>query len=62
MYFYIVPEAYEFQYLVSDGNDLYMERYTPDETRPLEEIIREFITGIKDMGLLEIYKEKWLAK
>ena len=26
-YFYIVPEAHEFKYLVSDGKDLYIEQY-----------------------------------
>ena len=62
MYFYLVPEAYEFQYLVSDGNDLYTERYTPEMARPLAEIIREFVAGITEMGLLKTYKEKWAAK
>lgn len=62
MYFYICPEAYEFQYLVSDGNDLYVEKYRPGEVRPLEETIREFIRGLKDMGLHELYTERWAAK
>lgn len=60
-YFYLVPEAREFQYLVSDGEDLYIERYTPQESRPLSSIIREFIPSITRMGLLELYKEHWEA-
>lgn len=62
MYFYIVPEAREFVYLVSDGSDLYTERYTPDTSRPISDIIGEFILSITSMGLLDTYKEKWLAK
>lgn len=61
-YFYIVPEAYEFQYLVSDGQDLYVEKYRPEECRPISEIIEEFIVSIEAMGLLPLYKEKWAAK
>lgn len=61
MYFYLVPEAYEFQYLVSDGQDLYREVYRPDECRFIGDIIAEFIQSITEMGLLELYKEKWAA-
>lgn len=61
MYFYLVPEAHEFQYLVSDGEDLYKERYTPEETRPISTFISEFIDSITSMGLLDLYKEKWEA-
>lgn len=60
-YFYMVPEAYEFNYLVSDGTDLYKETYTPANTRPIADIISEFIRSIDGMGLLDLYKEKWLA-
>ena len=62
MYFYLCPEAYEFRYLVSDGEDLYIERYTPEETRPISAFIAEFIDSITGMGLLDLYKEKWEAK
>lgn len=61
-YFYMVPEAYEFNYLVSDGTDLYKETYTPANTRPIADIISEFIRSIDGMGLLALYKEKWLAR
>ncbi len=62
MYFYLVPEAYEFRYLVSDGQDLYKEEYHPAECRDIRDIISEFIQSITEMGLLPLYKEKWLAK
>jgi hypothetical protein len=61
-YFYLVPEAYRFTYLVSDGNDLYTEIYTPEMTRPIADIITEFISFLRDMNLLEVYKAKWESK
>lgn len=61
-YLYLVPEAHEFQYLVSDGTDLYREVYPREETRSIADIISEFITSIEAMGLLDIYLEKWVAK
>ncbi len=62
MYFYLVPEAYEFQYLVSDGQDIYTEIYTPAECRSIRDIITEFIQSVTEIGLLPLYKENWLAK
>ena len=58
-YLYIVPEAREFQYLVSDGEDLYVERYTRQEARHIGDILGEFIPSITDMGLLDCFKENW---
>lgn len=60
-YFYIEPDAYEFQYLVSDGQDLYVEKYTPSITRPFPEISEEFLAYLDAMNLLDTYKEKWTA-
>lgn len=60
-YFYMVPEAKAFQYLLSDGSDLYVENYWRTECRPAEEIIGDFISSITGMGLLNLYKEKWQA-
>lgn len=58
-YFYLVPEAFEFQYLVSDGKDLYIEKYSREESRHISEFIAEFINSITQLGLLDIYKEHW---
>lgn len=60
-YFYLVPEAREFQYLVSDGEDVYIERYSREQTRHIREIIGAFIDSITGQGLLSLYKEKWLT-
>lgn len=61
-YFYLVPEAFEFQYLVSDGKDLYIEKYSREESRHISEFIAEFINSITQLGLLDIYKEHWKAE
>lgn len=61
-YFYCVPEAREFVYLVSDGSDLYLERYTPEESRTAAEIIEDFITAMQTLNLLDTYKQFWAAK
>lgn len=60
-YFYIVPEATEFRYLVSDGEDLYQEVYTREDTRFIGDIIAEFISSLESMDLLDRYKQHWVA-
>lgn len=60
-YFYLVPEATEFRYLVSDGEDLYQEVYHREDTPDIKEIIEKFISWLKVMGLLERYKAHWVA-
>ncbi len=61
-YFYIVPEAREFQYLVSDGEDVYIETYLREQSRHIGAFIHDFLDSIKGMGLLDLYKEKWVLK
>ena len=61
-YFYLVPSAYRFDYVVSDGEDIYIESYTPGNTRPFADIVDEFIRSLEDMGLLEEYKAHWQTK
>ena len=61
-YFFIEPDAREFQYLVSDGVDLYTETYTRANSRPFKEIVEEFLTSLDAMNLLGVYKEKWAAR
>lgn len=61
-YFHLVPEALDFKYLLSDGEDVYEETYLREQTRPAADIISEFIRSITDMGLLPLYQEKWIAR
>ena len=58
-YLYLVPESRDFTYFISDGNYVYRERYTPDETPPIEYYIHNFLQFVKLHGLYEVYKEKW---
>lgn len=60
-YFFLVPEARDFKYLVSDGEDMYIECYTRENTRFIGSIIEDFIDSISSSGLLDLYKEHWLA-
>ncbi len=62
MYFYLCPEAREFQYLLSDGEDLYIERYQREESRDVSEIIRQFLQSIESMGLADLYRAHWKSK
>lgn len=61
-YFFLVPEATDFTYLVSDGEDLYTETYTRKNTRSFESLAGDFLASLKDMQLLDLYKEKWVSK
>lgn len=59
VYFYLVPEATEFQYLASDGDDVYIEVYHPEESVLIADIIHNFIESITQDGLLEVFMERW---
>ena len=60
-YFYLVPEATDFKYLLSDGDDIYIEHYRREDTRYIGDIIAEFVDSLRGWNLLDTYKEKWLA-
>lgn len=61
MYFEIVPEATDFEYLASNGSTVWPEHYTREETPSILPIISDFLDWLDAMGLMEIFKEKWLA-
>jgi hypothetical protein len=61
MYFYLCPEAREFKYLLSDGQDLYIEAYDRDGSRDIREIIHSFLVSLKEMGLDDTYRAHWKA-
>jgi len=62
MYFYLVPEAYEFQYKICDGKYIYTEIYRPEDTQPIEKTIKYFMTFLERRGLIDIYCQKWQSK
>jgi len=62
MYLALVPEAHTFIYLVYSDGRVYEESYRREDTRDIAPIISEFAEYLNAHGLMEIYKEKWLAR
>ena len=61
-YLKCLPEAYEFVYLVSDGEELYTEAYNRLNSRPIEDYIRDFMNWLQTKPeLLKIYDERWIV-
>lgn len=61
-YFYLVPEARAFTYLVSEGSYLYKETYYPDEVEPIERTIKNFMDFLDKMKLVKTYCDNWKSK
>lgn len=61
VYFELVPDAYEFTYLVSNGSTLWPETYRRDETPDIRPTIENFIDFLKIQGLYDLYREKWVT-
>lgn len=62
VYLELIPEADAFTYLVSNGSDLWTETYRREEARDIVPIIYDFLDWLYAMGLMDLYREKWLAK
>ena len=61
-YFEIVPEAKSFTYLVSNGSEVWTERYYREESPSIIPTISDFLEWLDALGLASLYKEKWLAR
>lgn len=61
VYLELVPEAKEFTYLISNGSSVWTETYRRDETPSIFPIISDFFEWLEVNGLMELYKEKWMA-
>ena len=60
MYLALVPEAFDFTYIISDGKYVYRERYPRDIVQPIEVTIRYFLKFMNSRpDLYKILKEKW---
>ena len=59
MYLTLVPEAFDFTYIVSDGKYVYRERYPRDIVQPIEYHIKNFMKFCKKYDLWKIFEEKW---
>lgn len=62
MYLALVPEAFDFTYIICDGKWVYRERYPRDIVPPIEPTIKNFIGFCKRYGLFETYAEKWSVR
>lgn len=62
MYFALVPEAYEFKYIICDGKYVYRERYTPQDVEPIEKTIAQFMKFLDRHKLVDLYCENWKTK
>ena len=58
-YFYLVPEAREFQYVGSDGEDVYVETYQRGQSPYIGDIIHDFLEFVKGEGLMDVFAERW---
>ena len=60
MYLALVPEAFDFTYIVSDGKYVYRERYPRDIVQPIEVTLRYFMNYIRSRDeLKKILFDKW---
>lgn len=59
MYLEIVPAAESFTYLVSNGTDMWTEKYRRDETPSILPIIVDFLRWLRATGYMEIYQQYW---
>ncbi len=61
-YLMLIPDAYEFTYLVSNGGSVWKETYRRDETADIREVISDFVSWLEANDLMDTYKEHWEAK
>ena len=62
MYLALVPEAFDFTYIICDGKYVYRERYPRDIVQPIEVTLRYFMNYIRSRDELQkILIEKWSA-
>lgn len=62
MYLTIVPEAYGFTYLASNGSQVWPEHYRRDETPDIIQTIQHFYAWLDGQGLTKVYLDHWEAR
>lgn len=62
MYLAIMPEAYGFTYLASNGTNVWPEHYRRDETPDIIQTIQHFYAWLDGQGLTEVYLDHWEAR
>lgn len=61
-YLEIMPEARQFVYIVSNGNEVWTEKYLREDAPDIRPIISDFLSWLRATDLMQVYQEKWLAK
>ena len=61
-YFELCPEAKQFKYLISDGNDVFTETYFQNQTPEIDRTVIEFMQFLTECKLTEIFFDKWKAQ
>jgi len=61
-YFELCPDALWFEYLVSNGSDVFVERYTREATERIDAMVEEFIAYLYETKLDSVYFDKWVAR
>ena len=62
MYFYLCPEVQRFEYIISDGNYIYREAYSPEDTVPIENTVRQFMRWMDKTSLVDLYRQNWRSR
>ena len=62
MYLELVPKAESFTYLISNGTEVWTEKYRRDETRPIVPTIQDFLRYLGMTGLMETYTKLWVTR
>ena len=61
VYLELIPEAYQFTYLITNGSDVWKETYRREETHSMIPTIAYFLSYLKESGLWEEYAKHWEA-
>jgi len=59
MYLTLVPEAFDFTYIITDGKWVYRERYPREIVPDIGTTINQFYKFLKQHDLWKTYLEKW---
>lgn len=62
MYLALVPEAFDFTYIVTDGKWVYRERYPREIVPPIEDTIKIFMKFCEKYNLRKILEENWSVR
>lgn len=62
VYMELVPEAKSFTYLISNGRDVWTERYLREEVQPIQPVVSDFINWLQHCDFYDMWTEYWETK